>query len=227
LTTCAVNSRRGFCKDRSIYQKPKAMANPFDINPAATEKLLAKVLLGDSGANRTLADLLAPIIRRVAGGFALPIEVREDLIQEVWTHLLADNCRVLQKWDRRGPLINYVVVVALNLMRDRLAKAKTRVIVTEPIEDCADPADPDDPARMVEVRQLAECLEKAKDRLSMTHRDMIRMRHEFGFKHREIATKLGKSMGYVGATLARAERYLREEVMETCADHLGDFRLIF
>jgi RNA polymerase sigma factor (sigma-70 family) len=206
------------------FDLPKAMANSFDMSPAATERLLAKVLLGDSGASRTLVDLLGPIIRRVAGGFDLPIEVREDLIQEVWSHLWTDNCRVLQKWGRRDPLLNYVAVVASNLMRDRLAK---RSIVTEPMEVCGDAADPDNPARTVEVKQLEECLEKAKDRLSITHRDMIRMRHEFGFKHREIANKLQKSMGYVSGTLARAERYLSEEIMETCADHLGDFGLIF
>jgi hypothetical protein len=45
---------------------PKAMPNSFDISPAAAEKLLAKVLLGDSGAARTLVDLVGPIIRRVA-----------------------------------------------------------------------------------------------------------------------------------------------------------------
>ena len=199
------------------------MPDPFDTNPAAYEKLLAKVLLGDNGAARMLVSLLAPIIRRVAGRVAPP-NLREDLIQEVWTHLWSNNCRVLQQWNRSGPLVHYVAVVASNLMRDRLAR---RTIVTEPIEDCPDPPDPDDPARTVEVRQLAECLERAKGRLSQMHRDLIHMRHELALKHQEIATKLGRTIGYVGTTLARAERYLREEIMETCADHLGSFRSIF
>jgi RNA polymerase sigma factor (sigma-70 family) len=202
------------------------MADRFDTSPATCEKLLAKVLLGDRRAELTLSDLLAPIIRRVSWSFRVAPTEREDLIQEVWTHLSATNWRVLQEWDRKRPLINYVAVVAKNLMRDRLAKAKTRHIPTEPIEDY-EPADPDDPARTLEVQQLEECVEKAKDQLSSTHRAMIRMRHELGFTHQEIATKLGKSIGYVGPTLARAERYLCEEVNETCADHLGDFRMIF
>jgi RNA polymerase sigma factor (sigma-70 family) len=199
------------------------MPDPFDANPAVYEKLLAKVLLGDNGAARTLVSRLAPIIRRVATRFAPP-DLGEDLIQEVWTHLWSGNCRVLQKWDRSGPLVHYVAVVASNLMRDRLAR---RTILTEPIEDCPDPPDSDDPARTVEVRQLAECLEKAKGRLSQMHRDLIYMRHELALKHQEIATKLGTTIGYVGTTLARAERYLREEILETCADHLGSFRSIF
>ena len=199
------------------------MPDPFDTNPAACERLLAKVLLGDNGAARALVSLLAPMIRRVAGRVAPP-NLREDVIQEVWTHLWSNNSQVLQQWNHRGPLVHYVAVVASNLMRDRLA---TRTIVTEPIEDCPDPPDPDDPARTVEVAELAECLERAKGRLSQTHRELIHLRHELALKHREIATKLGRTIGYVGTTLARAERYLREEIMETCADHLGSFRSIF
>jgi RNA polymerase sigma factor (sigma-70 family) len=199
------------------------MPDPFDTSPATSEQILAKVLLGDTGAASMLVSLLAPMIRRVAGRVAPP-NLREDLIQEVWTHIWSNNCRVLQRWDRRGPLVHYVAVVASNIMRDRLAK---RTIVTEPIDDCPDPPDPDDPARTVEVRQLAECMERAKGRLSQMHRDLMHMRHELALKHQEIADQLGRTIGYVGATLARAERYLREEIMETCADHLGSFRSIF
>jgi RNA polymerase sigma factor (sigma-70 family) len=199
------------------------MLDSFDTNPAIWESLLAEVLLGDDDAARKLVNGLAPIVRRIAGRLAPP-DLREDLIQEVWTHVWSGNCRVLQRWDRTGPLINYVAVVASNLIRDRLARRK---IVTEPIEDNPDPHDPDDPARTLEVRQLAECLERAKGRLSQMHRDLIHMRHELALKHQEIAARLGKTIGYVGTTLARAERYLREEVMETCADYLGSFRSIF
>lgn len=201
------------------------MPDPFDTNPAAYEKLLAKVLLGDNGAARALVSRLAPIIRRVANRLARSRpDLREDLIQEVWTHLWSSNCRVLQQWNRTGPLVSYVAVVASNLIRDRL---RIRTIATEPIEECPDPPDPDDPARTVEVRQLVECLEKAKGRLSQMHRDLIHMRHELAFSYQEIATKLGRTIGYVGTTLRRAERYLGEEIEETCADHLGSFRSIF
>ena len=109
-------------------------------------------------------------------------------------------------------------------MRDRLA---IRTIKTEPIDRCGNLPDPDDPVLTVEVAQLAECLERAKNRLSKVHRNLIHMRHELALKHQEIASKLGKTIGYVGATLARAERKLRDETVKTCADHLGSFRSIF
>ena len=150
-------------------QKPKLFALRWCSTPSKPRKLLAKVLLADDSAARTLVSMLAPIVRRVAARVAPP-NAREDLIQEVWTHLWSNNCRALQKWDRSGPLLHYVAVVASNLMRDRLAK---RTIVTKPIEDCPDHPDKDDPARTVEVRQLAECLERAKASLSQMHRDLI------------------------------------------------------
>lgn len=199
------------------------MAKPFDTDPAHCEKVVARLLLGDDGAARELVGLLAPIIRRVANRIA-PRDLREDLIQEVWAHIWKRNCHVLQKWDRNSPLIHYVSVVAANRMRDLLTQ---RCIPTDPIDDSPDLADPDDPERTVEVRQLAECLEKAKARLSETYRKLIHMRHDLGMLHREIAEQLGRTVGYVGGTLVRAERYLRDEVMETCADHLGSFRSIF
>jgi RNA polymerase sigma factor (sigma-70 family) len=199
------------------------MPERLDVDSALDEKLIADVLLGDEGAARTLVSRLAPVIRRIAARLA-SFELREELIQEVWAHLWSRNCRVLQQWDRRGPLVHYVAVVTSNLIKDRLVKCK---VPTVPIEDCPDPPDPDNPELNVEVQQLRDCLEKATGQLSQMHRELIELRHTCGFKHREIAEKLGKTIGYVGATLARAERYLREELMAACADHLGSFRSIF
>jgi DNA-directed RNA polymerase specialized sigma24 family protein len=58
------------------------------------------------------------------------------------------------------------------------------------------------------------------------HREIIHLRHELGLKHRDISVRLGRTIGYVGTTLARAERYLREETVLLCSDHLGAFRFI-
>jgi RNA polymerase sigma factor (sigma-70 family) len=120
--------------------------------------------------------------------------------------------------------VHYVAVVARNLAKDRLASLPRP---TAPIEEAPDLADPDDPERTLETRQLAECLDRAKGRLSETYRKMIHLRHDLGLTHREIANSLDKTMGYVAGTLARAERYLREELWETCRDHLARFGAIF
>ena len=98
----------------------------------------------------------------------------------------------LQKWDRRGPFVHFIAVVASNLVRDRLASLPKP---TAPIDEVPDPADHDDPERILETKQLAECLEKAKGRLSDTHRQLIWLRHELGLKHREIADEARPNCG--------------------------------
>jgi RNA polymerase sigma factor (sigma-70 family) len=208
------------------------MPDPFDTEPAVHERLLADVLLGNKGAERTLVSLLAPSIRCVAARFTLrDPNLREDLIQDVWEHLWKHNWRVLQLWDRRGPLVHYVVVVASNRIKDRLTTSAERARRQElPLEECCGLREPDDSEQRhdaEELEQLVKCMERAKGRLSETYRELIRLRHDVGLKHHEIAKKLGRTLGYVGGTLARAERYLREELLETCADHLGMFRSIF
>ena len=84
-----------------------------------------------------------------------------------------------------------------------------------------------DPEAAADAQRLAECLESAKTRLSAMHRELIHLRHELALSYKQIATKLGRTIGYVSGTLARAERYLREEVIDACADHLGSFRSLF
>ena len=68
--------------------------------------------------------------------------------------------------------------------------------------------------------QLARCIERARENLSAMHRRLIELRHDCDMKHQEIAEVLGRSIGYVSGTLARAERYLGEEIKEACGDHL-------
>src|SRR4051794_21679180 len=111
----------------------RTMPDPFDTSPAADEKLVAEVLLGNDGAARTLVNRLSPIIRQVSR--RAPWDLREDLIQEVWTHIWSRNSRVLQQWDRNRPLVHYVAVVASNAIKDRLLK---RMVPTRPMEDCPD-----------------------------------------------------------------------------------------
>jgi DNA-directed RNA polymerase specialized sigma24 family protein len=81
--------------------------------------------------------------------------------------------------------------------------------------------------RAFEVGQLWDCIQGAIGRLSQIHGDIFRLRHFCGLRHQQIADQLGRSIGYVGGTLARAERNLVEEIREACADHLGDFGILF
>ena len=205
------------------------MPDRFEIDVDQDVQLIAKVLLGDDGAARTLVDRLSPIIERVAHGRAPRTDravVVDDLVQHVWAHIWSRNAWVLQQWDRTRPLQHYIAVVARNRIMDLL---RAQGIPDEKLDDVPDAklTDPDNPVRNVEVNQLAECVQSAKSRISQTYQELIRLRHDEGLKQREIAERLGRTIGYVGKTLARAEKYLREEILAVCGDHLGDFLFIF
>jgi RNA polymerase sigma factor (sigma-70 family) len=198
------------------------MPDPFD-NPEEYRRLLANVLKGDWIAERTLVDYLGPTVRLAVHQHAPP-KLWEDLIQDVWAHLWARNCRVLQRWNGEGPFLGFVWVVARNKVRDKLA---AQAPPTAPIEEAPDIADPDDPELNAEMIQLAECIRRARACLSCTHQEIIHLRHDLDLSHQEIAERLSRTTGYVGPTLARAEDKLREKVSETCHDHLGTFGIIF
>jgi RNA polymerase sigma factor (sigma-70 family) len=201
------------------------MPDPFD-NPEEFRPFLANVLLGDRLAERELWSHLDPTIRRAVNKLVplASLDLKEDLIQGVRAHLSVRNFRVLQRWNAQGPLLGFVWVVARNRVLDQLEALPPPA---ESMEEFADPAGPDDPEQNVVRMQLAEgraeCIKRARERLSRGDQEIIHLRHDLNLKHREIAARLGRTLGYVGPTLARAERRLRNKLRETCRDHLGIF----
>lgn len=177
--------------------------------------LLAKVLEGDDAAARELVRYLGPVVRRAAARRASG-SVRDDLVQDVWRHLWQANCRVLQRWNRERPLLSYVAIVARNHIVDQLRRLPVATDEVDP--DIPDPGEDAETTLLAE--QLGDCIARARQNLSATHRRLIELRHDSDMKLREVAEVLGKSTSYVSSTLARAERYLREEIKEACGDHL-------
>lgn len=177
--------------------------------------LLARVLEGDRAAAEEIVRYLGPVVRRIAASRARG-SVRDDLVQDVWRHLWQTNCQVLQHWNRERPLLSYVATVARNHIIDQLRRQP--VAAHEIDTNIPDPAE--DAETTLLASQLARCIERARENLSAMHRRLIELRHDCDMKHQEIAEVLGRSIGYVSGTLARAERYLGEEIKEACGDHL-------
>ncbi len=96
--------------------------------------LLKKALGGDRRAMRDLVEWLMPIIRRTVryalrkrGRFTLGAHDGDDLVQEVWTHILDKDAAVLRKFDpTRGNLEAYVTVVARSKTRGERIKTETQ-----------------------------------------------------------------------------------------------------
>jgi RNA polymerase sigma-70 factor (ECF subfamily) len=209
----------------SIGYTGDRMPSRFDTDPSIDRVLIADVLLGDERARRALYERLAPVLRYAAN--PAPVDVREDCIQEVWEHLVSGNWRVLQSWNGSGALASYVMAVARNLVVDRLRRmGRAPLPIDELPEGAPQIVDANNPEGTIIDAERAACVQRARTLLSQTHQEVIRLRHEMGLKHREIAERLNTTIGSVGGTLARAERALGDKILELCADHIGGLRNI-
>ena len=91
--------------------------------------LIEGTLGGDRRATRTLLQHIAPVIQRRAramlrrGFSAIQIE---DLVQEVWSTLLADDGRLLRAYDGERPLRAYVGVIARRAAKDVVRNASAQ-----------------------------------------------------------------------------------------------------
>jgi len=141
------------------------------------QQLVAKALAGDAAAVRALVGALQPVVQaRVArtllrrSGAARGREVRqelEDLVQEVYLSLFADDGRVLRAWDpARGlSLANFVGLVAERQAIAVLRSGRRSPWTEDPTEEEAldrERRDTGGPEVRVESREL---LERLLDRL--------------------------------------------------------------
>ena len=193
--------------------------------PDADERLVADLLLGEAGAAEQFYARIDPVIRTVTSRFFRHVDA-EDAIQEVYAKLCARDWRVVKLYNRESPLKAYIAVVAKRVCIDIHRRKRKEPPMDADVPELADDDPAVDPEAVIYARQLRECLGRALAALSETSRRIIRLRHFEELSHAEIAARLDKTTGYVGPTLSRAERYLKDEVREHCADHLGPFATV-
>jgi RNA polymerase sigma factor (sigma-70 family) len=129
------------------------------------DDLARRTLAGDSGARRMLVKLLTPVIQRcvtvtlrdqVHGGLrACPSDLIEELAQEAFLKILANDHAVLRAWaEEPRPLIPYLWGVARHLVLDHLrTRAKNPPNVPLP----ADPRRYEDWEDPVASLEAADC----------------------------------------------------------------------
>jgi RNA polymerase sigma factor (sigma-70 family) len=112
--------------------------------------------------------------------------------------------------------MSYVAMVARNHIIDQLRRMPAATDEIDP--NIVDPTE--DAETTLLASQLAGCIKRARQSLSAPHRKLIELRHDGDLKLREVAEVLGRPINYIASTLARAERYLRQEIRKVCGDHL-------
>ena len=202
------------------------MTDGFAVDPENDKRLAARVLRGERGAVEEFYLRFAPVIDAVARRF--PREMRGDLIQDTWSKLLSRNFAVLRQWRATtpaAPLQRYLHTVALNAMRDAFRRREL-LVPTDPAQ-LPEPevveTDPFEDASRIEALEL--CAETAQSRLSEHQQILLRLRYAEALRHREIAERVGRAPRDIGTLLARAERNLLEEMLESCRDLIDEFGL--
>jgi RNA polymerase sigma factor (sigma-70 family) len=207
---------------------PPGGGPPSRFDTDVDSRLLADLLLGDRHAVRVFAERMRPVVATAAR--RAPLDIRSDAIQDVWLFLWDRNFMVLQKWKRSGPLAHYVLIVARNRVFDFLRRYRDDLrrrggaqgwTIDEALRCPDELVDHNSPEQQVLEFERDRCMERAKASLSDAHRQVIALRYDRNLKLREIAEQLGRSIGAVSVTLARAERALRDRVLDACGDHLG------
>jgi RNA polymerase sigma-70 factor (ECF subfamily) len=165
-----------------------------------SDRELAAVVLdrGDETAFRELyrrhtPRLLAFVSRLVGRGEA----EAEDVVQETWIRACAGLARF--RWD--AGFSTWLLGIGLNVARERQGKPE-RTAVLEP-ERLPDPAGP--PARGEDRVDLERSIRLLPD----GYRTVLLLHDVEGFKHGEIARRLGISTGTSKSQLFNARRMLR------------------
>jgi RNA polymerase sigma factor (sigma-70 family) len=152
----------------------------------------------------TFPDLVRYLYRKVWDA-----DRARDLAQDAFARSLGRDPDDPRSW---------VFTVAANLARDeaRTDIRRRRHLTLVKVEREMEPA-PADPLERLERQQAAARARAALDRLTERDREALLLR-EAGHTYRELAERLGLTIGAVGTTLARARKRL-VEAFEAEEDH--------
>jgi RNA polymerase sigma-70 factor (ECF subfamily) len=134
----------------------------------------------------------------------------EDIAAEILLQIVADDYKVLRRFQRKASLSSYLTVIARRTCVHELTRrqAVREAIRRGEVKAAADDAD-DSPAFQKSLESLDE-VEHLLRKLHGQDREMVRMFYFEGRTYEEISTELDVPVNTVGAKLSRARGKLRE-----------------
>ncbi len=208
---------------------PKAT---LSTSPVAKESLdeievIRRAQTGDSAAFETLYRLHRPRVFAICLRMLRDPAEAEDLTQEAFLLLL----RKIQTFRGESAFSTWLHRLAVNLVLMRLRK-KTPPVVS--IEMICDPNDESSASRTLEPGAPDLALDGAIDRINIERcierlpagfRKVFVLHDVQGYRHREIANLLGRSVGDSKSQLHKARKRLRESLGELQREKARDMRL--
>jgi len=182
--------------------------------------LLEKAQAGDREAFRALyLDLYDPVVRFVGRRIRGREDV-EDLTGRVFQRFLEHLGDVDP---RRGSVRMFVLSMARNAVIDHVRARRDGM----PLDDVA-PLLADERATALDSlvhEERLRALRKAVAALPPDVQEVLALRHGDGLKHAEIAALLGQTTTAVKQRLSRAQRALRDALLERSETEIADVRL--
>ena len=232
LARPATKKRRSQTQDaRSNSNCILTKATP-STSPAAKESLneievIRRAQTGDPAAFETLYRLHRPRVFAICLRMVRDPAEAEDLTQEAFLLLL----RKIQTFRGESAFSTWLHRLAVNLVLMRLRK-KTPPIVS--IEMICDPTDESSAPSTLEPGTPDLALDGAIDRINIERcverlpagfRKVFVLHDVQGYRHREIANLLGRSVGDSKSQLHKARKRLRESLGELQREKARDMRL--
>lgn len=178
--------------------------------------LVDRVLVHDARATESVFNLMKPIILMIQRQARLTVDEREDLLQQLFLHLMDDDYRRLRIWRTRYrcPLRRYLSIVARNLAIDSKRRPSSResllldfpALARDRMRSCPDLTE------LLHQREQTRAIGVQLGRLPERDAELILRRHYRHETYREMASKMGLTVSNVGVALLRAEERMRTKL---------------
>jgi RNA polymerase sigma-70 factor (ECF subfamily) len=182
----------------------------------ADDALVAACRSGDAHAFERLVAIHEGMVFNLAARLLGDLEEARDLSQEVFLQVY----RQLVRFEGRSALRTWIYRIVVNQCRNRQRswrrRARERSLPLEALAGSSrEPrsAETSGPYEQARLRERAERLQEALERLSFEHRAVLLLREVESLSCEEVAGVLGLPEGTVKSRLARAREALRRELL--------------
>lgn len=175
---------------------------------AADEAALGRISGGDTEAYSELVRRYQDKVYSIACGFVGPGDDALDLTQDVFVKAYAE----LRRFRGRAAFYTWLYRIAINTCIDRVRRAgRERWVAIDEVDPACAP-EIDDPARVLEMKELTQAVQRAIAQLSPKLRAVMVLHDVVGLEMDEVVRLVGCRPATARTRLFRARAQVRDGV---------------
>lgn len=176
-------------------------------------ELIDRTIADDAGARQEFDTRFRRFLYRLLQENNVTPDDQEDMISEIFLHLMERDCRRLRQWKGTEQFLSWLRRVVRNLVADeRRRRTAHRCVSYEAAELLPTDYDAAIHIRQIHAAQQAEALWLTLARMSEKEEDLVTRGCYWGQSYQEIANALGMTVAHVGVALHRAKMRLRRNL---------------